>query len=1180
VVHLDQLPGSFFGPSTLVELLQHRAAHQGGDLGYRYLTDGERVAIEWSYTDVDRKARAIAAALQAMGMEGERALLLYPAGLDFVAAFFGCLYAGVIAVPAYPPRRNRNMARIDAIANDAEAKIALTTFEVLERVQTMIADTPALQRIRWRATDQWDEELANQWRRPDVHGDTLAFLQYTSGSTGTPKGVMLTHSNLMHNSAMITYAFEHSRSNSGMFWLPLYHDMGLIGGILQPLYMGRPNTLISPTHFLQRPVRWLQAISQSGATISGGPNFAYDLCAEKVTAEQKRTLDLSRWSLAFNGAEPVRAETIDRFSKAFAECGFRREAFYPCYGLAEATLIVAGGYKNAEPVIRCYDQHALEKHHVVPAAANADGAHALVGSGGNLLDQNIVIANPDTLQQCAPNEVGEIWVSGPSVAEGYWKRDDATQETFQARLKDGRGPFLRTGDLGFLDKGELFVTGRLKDLIIVRGVNYYPQDIERSVEQAHEKVKLGSGAAFAVGERGAERLVIVQELERGRNLDFAEIINAIRKRVANDYDVAVSAIVLLKTGSIPKTSSGKIQRHACQAGYLAGTLAALATWSAETGQVEVTPSLRKRGRDEYDWDGMEAAADQVQEEADESTGEESAIYRNGSPVAVPSPAPAELRRTSPAARHEKQLTAERARILEVVYEKVRAIGRERVGELTWDTNIVELGLDSLERMEIVATLEEAFGGRFPDSVLPTMETCGEVVEAIEEHMGGKLKDRSAKPLVVEVPEEDYLFAKSPEYQRLQETFKITTSSGLPNPFFTVHESVTNDRTTIGGREYINFCSYNYLGMSGDPYVVQKTREAVARYGTSVSASRLVSGEKPLHRQLERGIADFIGTEDAILFVGGHSTNETVIGHMFGAGDLILHDALSHNSIMQGAILSGARRRPFPHNDWRALEKILGEIRHEYRRVLIVVEGVYSMDGDYPDLPQFVEIKKRHKCYMMVDEAHSIGTMGLHGRGMSEHFGINPREVDLWMGTLSKSFGSCGGYIAAQREIVEFLKYTAPGFVYSVGLSPANTAAALASLELLQDEPECVARLSENSRLFLRLAKDAGLNTGTSNNTPVVPVITGNSEHALRLSHQLRDRGINVQPILYPAVEERAARLRFFITSTHTTEQIRKTVRATAEELDRIDPSYRGADRPLPELFDGQDAPRESVMPPR
>ncbi|HYO26046.1 MAG TPA: aminotransferase class I/II-fold pyridoxal phosphate-dependent enzyme [Lacipirellulaceae bacterium] len=1188
-MHLDHLPGSFFGPSNLVDLLRHRAQHQADDPGFQYLTDGEKHLQVWTYADVDRKARAIAASLQAMEMEGERALLLYPSGLDFLAAFFGCLYAGVTAVPAYPPRRNRNMARIDAIANDAEAKIALTTFEVLERVQTMIADTPALQRIRWRATDQWDSDMAEHWRRPDVHGETLAFLQYTSGSTGTPKGVMLTHSNLMHNSAMITYAFEHSRSGSGCFWLPLYHDMGLIGGILQPLYMGRPNTLMSPTHFLQKPVRWLQAISQSGSTISGGPNFAYDLCAEKVTAEQKRTLDLSHWSLAFNGAEPVRAETIDRFSKAFAECGFRREAFYPCYGLAEATLIVTGGYKQAPPVVRAFDAGALEKHEVRAVDAGAAGGRELVGSGGNLLDQNIVIADPETLQQQPANRVGEIWVSGPSVAEGYWRRPEETQQTFGAMLSDGRGPFLRTGDLGFLADGELFVTGRLKDLIIIHGVNYYPQDIERVVDLAHENVQKGAGAAFAVGDQGAERLVVVQEVERYRDLDFEGIIAAIRKRIATDLELAVSSIVLIKTGSIPKTSSGKIQRHACQAGYLAGTLAAVAIWSLESGKVEIAQSIRRRDRREeaqLDFDGMEAAADLPTLSPDD----ESAFFpRNGSAAAAaPERAAAPTPRPLPAAGAVNgqprpaigEIAGDAAQIVEVVYAKVREVGRERVGELAWDTNIVELGLDSLERMEIVASLEDAFGGRFPDSVLPNMETCGEVVEAIQKHLGGKLKDRAAQPKSLHVPEEDYQFAKSPEYLRLKENFKLTTAGGLPNPFFTVHEGITNDRTTIGGQEYVNFCSYNYIGMSGDPYVVEKTRQAVAKYGTSVSASRLVSGEKPLHRQLERGIADFIGAEDAIVFVGGHATNESVIGHMFGPGDLILHDALSHNSIMQGALLSGARRRPFRHNDWRDCEKILREIRHEYRRVLIVVEGVYSMDGDYPELPKFVELRKKFRTYLMVDEAHSIGTMGLHGRGMSEHFGVNPREVDMWMGTLSKSFGSCGGYIAACREIVEYLKYTAPGFVYSVGLSPPNAAAALAALQLLQEEPERVAQLAENSRLFLRLAKDAGLNTGTSNNTAVVPVITGNSEHALRLSHALRGRGINVQPILYPAVEESAARLRFFITSTHTPEQIRTTVRAVAEELDRIEPSYRGVGRPLPELAATGPAVKEAAMPPR
>ena len=1158
-MHLDHLPGSFFGPSNLIELLQHRALHQGDDIGFRFLADGESQVIEWTYSGLDRKARAIASSLQSMGLEGERALLLYPSGLDFIAAFFGCLYAGVTAVPAYPPRRNRNMARIDAIANDAEAKIALTTFDVLERVQTMIGDTPALQQIRWRATDQWNEDLADSWQRPDVHGETMAFFQYTSGSTGTPKGVMLSHANLMHNSAMISYAFEHTRSGSGCFWLPLYHDMGLIGGILQPLYMGKPNTLFSPTHFLQKPVRWLQTLSQCGASISGGPNFAYDLCVEKVTQEQKATLDLSRWTLAFNGAEPVRAETIDRFSEAFSECGFRREAFYPCYGLAEATLIVAGGFKQSPPVMQSFQVEGLEKHEVIEIEPGAEGSRELVGSGGNLLDQQIVIANPDTCEPYGDNHVGEIWVSGPSIAGGYWKRDELNEEVFQARLSDGRGPFLRTGDLGFLRDGELFVTGRLKDLIILRGVNHYPQDIEETVKAAHPDVEQGAGAAIVIGEEGAEQLVIVQETARRRDLDHEAIIEAIRKKVAVDHELAVAGIVLIKTRSIPKTSSGKIQRHACRDGYLAGTLAVTASWSAETGEVEVTKS-RRRG-EKHDITAWVEEGDVHADKASDATKEVASEQRNGA-VAADKPAPT-------AAPQPEGRTAE---ITEIVFAQVREIGRERVGELTWDTNILELGLDSLERIEIVAALEETFGGRFPEHVLPTMETCGEVVEAIEKYIGSEVKKKLPRPSQLVVPEEDYLFTKSPEYLRFQQDLQLAAKPGMDNPFFKAHQSVTNDRATIDGVEYINFCSYNYLGMSGDPTVTKASCEAVEKYGTSVSASRLVSGEKSVHVELERAIADFIGTESSIVFVGGHSTNETTIGHLFGPGDLILHDGLSHNSILQGAILSGARRRPFRHNDWQECHRILKEVRHEYRRVLIVVEGVYSMDGDFPDLPKFVDIKKRHKAFMMVDEAHSIGTMGLHGRGMAEHFDINPRDVDIWMGTLSKSFGSCGGYIAGSSELVNYLKYTAPGFVYSVGLSPANAAAALASINLLQEEPERVAKLANNSRIFLQLAKKAGLDTGLSNNTPVVPVITGNSEYALKLSMALFEQRINVQPILYPAVEESAARLRFFITSSHSEEQIRQTVDAVANALEKIDPGYHRADKPLSEQADGSMQP--------
>ena len=379
-------------------------------------------------------------------------------------------------------------------------------------------------------------------------------------------------------------------------------------------------------------------------------------------------------------------------------------------------------------------------------------------------------------------------------------------------------------------------------------------------------------------------------------------------------------------------------------------------------------------------------------------------------------------------------------------------------------------------------------------------------------------------------------------------------SGLRNPFFNPLESGTTNVTQLGGREVVNFASYNYLCMSGDPKVNLAVKEAVDRYGSSASASRLVGGEKVIHEELEQEIADFLGTEASLCMYGGHATNETVIGHLFGPGDLILHDGLAHNSIVQGCILSGARRRPFPHNDWHAADDLLRDYRHEYRRVLIVIEGAYSMDGDIPDLCRFVEVAKRYKSLMMIDEAHSFGTIGATGRGIAEHCGGVPRDdVDIWMGTLSKALGSGGGFIAGRAPLIEYLKYTTPGFVFSAAMGPPAAAAALASLRLLRAEPQRVARLQDNSSLFLRLARQRGLNTGMSGGTPIIPIILGNSIHCLQLSDAMLKQGINVLPILHPAVEETAARLRFFLTSQHTEDQIRRTVDVLAKELEKIHP---------------------------
>ncbi len=590
--HID--PNPLFNPNTLVELLRWRAEQQPDFLAYRFLQDGESEIVSIAYAELDQRARAIGARLESLGAAGQRALLLYSPGLDYIAAFFGCLYAGVIAVPAYPPRLNRPVPRIQAIVADSQASFALTTSTILNNIEQRFEYAPDLQALSWLNTEQVPIGLEADWRPPTISPDTLAFLQYTSGSTSQPKGVMLSHGNLMHNLKAIRHGFQLDASARGVFWLPSYHDMGLIGGILEPMYLGGSSTLMSPVSFLQRPVRWLEAISRYRGTTSGAPNFAYDLCVDKITSEQMEGLDLSSWSLAFCGAEPIRPETLERFARTFELCGFRKASFYPCFGMAEGTLIVSGGEGPSEPRTFTVDRKALEQDRVLPALASNTGSLTMVNCGKSMIDQKIVIADPTTMEQCQPDQVGEIWASGPSVAQGYWDLPDETQKTFQAYLSDtGEGPFLRTGDLGFLHADELFVTGRLKDLIIIHGSNHYPQDIELTVELVHEALQPGAGAAFSITEGGKEQLVIVQEVTRqNRNPDVNEVTSAIRQAVAEKHDLQVSAIVLIKPMSIPKTSSGKIKRRACKSAFSTGELDVVGEWRAKPSPY---PSPKGRG---------------------------------------------------------------------------------------------------------------------------------------------------------------------------------------------------------------------------------------------------------------------------------------------------------------------------------------------------------------------------------------------------------------------------------------------------------------------------------------------------------------------------------------------------------------------------------------------------------
>ncbi|WP_026736231.1 non-ribosomal peptide synthetase [Fischerella sp. PCC 9605] len=569
---MSKFSHSFIEPfgncSTFVELLRLRSSTQPDRHAFTFLVDGETEQATLTYQELDKRSRRIAAQLQANGLSGERALLLYPAGLDFLIAFFGCLYAGVVAVTAYPPRNERNTPRIKAISTDAQAAIALTTTEILPTVRALMTEKTDLESLQWLTTDNLAEGIEDTWQEPSIHRDTLAFLQYTSGSTGTPKGVMISHGNLLHNAATTYQFMEHSAESKFISWLPTYHDMGLIGGILQPLYGGFPCIFMPPTSFLQRPYRWLQAISRYQGTTSGAPNFAYELCTQKITQQQKETLDLSSWSVAFNGAEPVRHETLERFALSFADCGFRKEAFYPCYGMAETTLMVSGVHKATAPIIKTVQKSTLESHRIVESTTKQEDVYHFVSCGRVIPEQKVVIANLDTLSSCQPGEVGEIWVSGPSVGQGYWNRSQETEETFHAYLSDtGEGPFLRTGDLGFLQNGELFIAGRAKDLIIIRGRNLYPQDIELTAERSHPSLRSGANAAFTVELNNEEQLVVVQELEFRAKPNLEEAISAIRQAITEEHEVQVYAVVLIKPGSIPKTSSGKIQRRATRSRF-------------------------------------------------------------------------------------------------------------------------------------------------------------------------------------------------------------------------------------------------------------------------------------------------------------------------------------------------------------------------------------------------------------------------------------------------------------------------------------------------------------------------------------------------------------------------------------------------------------------------------------
>jgi 8-amino-7-oxononanoate synthase len=1054
---------------TLVHLLQQRAIEQPDQRAYTFLLDGETDAVSLAYAELDQQARAIAAWLQQQGAAGEPALLLYPPGLEFIAALFGCFYAEAIAVPTYPPQLNRNSTRLSAIVANAQAGVFLTNTATLPQLDRWADQIPMLKTMNRLNTDTSLPELAGAWSEPKLTPDTLAFLQYTSGSTALPKGVMVTHHNIMSNLDLViqTSGFEPETHREGVSWLPPYHDLGLVGFIFLGVYTGRPFTLMSPVAFLQKPLRWLQAISRTKATYSAGPNFAYDLCVEKITPAQRAELDLSSWEIAIVGADPVRAKTLEQFAGAFAPYGFRKAAFYPSYGMAEATLVISGGLQSAPPITCTVESEALKSNRVRVDSARAAERQTLVGCGRALVGQKVIIVNPQTLTPCAPDEVGEIWVSGPSIAQGYWRQPEETKWAFQAYLAGGEGPFLRTGDLGFFYEGELFITGRLKDLIIIRGQNYHPQDLELIAEASHPALQPNSGAAFSVDIGGDERLVIAFELKRRQcEVNPDEVAGAIRKAIAEEYGLHVETVVLLKPGGLPKTSSGKVQRHLCWKKFLAGTLPVL-------------------GRSQ---------------QSQSSGGSVSAVEQQTELVKI--------------------LAAQIAQTLGMSPETIDP-----------HRPISTLGIDSLKAVTLQTLLETKYGLRLSLEEFMAMAELSLAQIATQIEQGGIHADF---PRPKTAPEPHPQLAGQPSGSVLDKARAFNLREQLRQfnltlPYFL--ELTRNEGTTclFQGRWVLMFGSNNYLGLTVDERVRQAAANAALSEGPSLTGSRLLNGSTQSHRIFEQKLAEFLGREDALIFTTGYQANIGLLSALMTSDTTLLVDERCHASIYDGALVGRCKIVQFQHNDMADLEQKLQNLTSQ-SPTLVMVDGVYSMEGDTADLPNIRRLCHTYGVTLAVDDAHALGTLGATGRGLEEHFDM-PGAADILSGTFSKSLASIGGWVAGEAKVIDWIRFHGRSMIFSAAIAPPALAAASTALDILIEEPWRVQQLNENADYWRTGLNQLGFDTGRSA-TAIIPVIIGNELKCLQFGQALLEAGLYVNVAAYPAVPRDLALLRTSVMATH------------------------------------------------
>jgi 8-amino-7-oxononanoate synthase len=832
--------------------------------------------------------------------------------------------------------------------------------------------------------------------------------------------------------------------------------------------------IMSPEAFIRKPSRWLQAISTYSATYSGAPNFAFDLCVRKVGPEDKAGLDLRRWAVCYNGSETVRPGTLEQFASSFADCGFRAEAFFPGYGLAEATLMVATRPRGRPPVCLRVNRDLIEQG-IVSSSATAEACQTREYMSCGVADGSfeLRIVDADSRMPLPEDRIGEIWLKGPSITEGYWKNPAATAAAFGHSLPEEEGPYLRTGDLGFLHNGELFITGRLKDLIIIRGRNYFPEDIEATVERSHDAFRPGCGAVFSVEGEEEERLIIVHEIRRAwYDADLEEVSSAARKAVGEEHEIAACQILLVQQGEIVKTTSGKIARGSCRQRFLQNAFHVL------------------------HFDNLGEIPD--------------GAGKKDPPVDV---------------------SREKKALLDDMVQHLAQDLRIATRRIPQDRPLMTLGLDSLQVEGFLSYLQATYGLEIPSSLILEGSSLLDLAEQLAHHRGGTGSGSApAKP-----PRSFMAWFERRRHDHLHsQALAARNRSCFFRPFGN-NDGIT---ATVNGRHLIMLGSNNYLGLTADPRVREAAAEAARAYGPSMTGSRLLNGSTDLHRRLEEELARFVGREDALVFTTGYQAIVGMITGVLNSEATLLLDEKSHACAIDGARIARCHVSYFKHNQPDDLRrKLAGGVDGP---TMVLVDGVYSVEGDYSCLPDIHELCREFGAWLAIDDAHGLGVAGETGRGVEEHFGM-PGAADLLAGTFSKSLASIGGWVAGNADTVDWIRFHGRTMLFSAAMPPPALAAALKALEIVRTEPALVRQAKHNGMFWRDGLKQLGARVIASD-TPIVPIYVGDAETCLNLANALFQAGVYVNPFIYPAVQEGQAMLRSSVTARHTEKHLTEALR--------------------------------------